>query len=168
MKISLIAAIAKNHAIGINGKMPWHLPADLLHFKRVTLGASVIMGRKTFEAIGKPLPGRENLIVSTNSNYRQPGCQSFTDIASALEHCRWKPEIFIIGGASLYRATLESADFLYLTVLDTEFAGDTFFPEIDFSSWSEIQRQEVFDDKAVDFSYRFLKFKRNNCDRPHE
>lgn len=121
------------------------------------MGSPIIMGRKTFEAIGKPLPGRSNIIISRNADYQQPGCLVFTDIDSALQHCADHPEVFVIGGATLYQALLPRADFLYLTEIDKDFPGDTFFPEIDTQDWREIEREQIDDDPSVDFPYRFLK-----------
>ncbi len=148
--------MASNRAIGLNGRMPWHLSADLKHFKQVTMGAPVLMGRKTFEAIGRPLPGRENIIISRNVGYQAAGCKVFADLEQALQSIRHSPEVFIIGGATLYQAMLAKADYLYLTLIDREFAGDTFFPEIG-DNWQEIDRQEVKNDQSVDFAYSFLK-----------
>lgn len=157
MKISLIVAMACNRAIGLGGQMPWHLSADLKRFKQITLGSPVLMGRKTYEAIGRPLPGRDNLIISRNIDFQAAGCRVFGDITSALSDVADSPEVFVIGGATLYRAMLDDADYLYLTLIDKAFDGDTFFPEIDFSQWREISREEVRDDQAVDYSYSFLK-----------
>lgn len=160
MKISLIVAMASNRVIGLNGTMPWHLSADLKRFKQITLGSPILMGRKTFDAIGRPLPGRENLIISRNQDYRQPGCRVFADISGALEYARGCPEIFVIGGATLYEALLPQADYLYLTLIHREFAGDTYFPELDYSAWRILERIEIADDPSVDFSYSFLKLAR--------
>lgn len=157
MKISLIVAMASNRAIGLHGQMPWHLSADLKRFKRITMGAPVLMGRKTFEAIGKPLPGRSNIVISRNADYQQPGCLVFGDIGSALRHCADSAEVFVIGGATLYQALLPSADYLYLTEIHKDFAGDTFFPEIDTRYWREIEKERIENDQSVDFSYSFLK-----------
>lgn len=160
MKISLIVAMSSNRAIGLDGRMPWHLSADLRRFKRITLGKPVLMGRKTHQAIGRPLPGRENLVVSRASDYRAEGCLVFADIDAALAHCRDNDEVFVIGGAELYRALLDRADCLYLTCIDRDFAGDTFFPEIDAEAWLEVESEEVDDDPVVDFRYRFLTLRR--------
>lgn len=149
--------MASNRAIGLNGQMPWHLSADLKRFKQITMGSPIMMGRKTFEAIGKPLPGRSNIVISRNADYQPAGCIVFTDIASALEHCSDQPEVFVIGGATLYEALLPIADFLYLTQIDKDFAGDTFFPKFDGERWREVERQDVEHDQTVDFSYSFLK-----------
>ncbi len=150
--------MAHNRVIGINGQMPWHLSADLKRFKQITMGSPIIMGRKTFEAIGIPLPSRTNIIITRNSDYQQPGCLVFGDIDSALRHCSESPEVFIIGGATLYEALLPRADYLYLTEIDKDFAGDTFFPAIDVRQWREIDSVHITDDPSVDFSYHFLIF----------
>lgn len=156
MKISLIVAMARNHAIGLNGQMPWHLSADLKRFKQITMGSPVVMGRKTFEAIGRPLPGRENVVISRSEGYRADGCQVFADLAEAMQSLGHASQVFVIGGATLYRAMLADADCLYLTLIDREFAGDTFFPEIG-DNWQEIEREQVSDDQAVDFKYSFIR-----------
>ncbi|CAD6882015.1 Dihydrofolate reductase (EC 1.5.1.3) [Methylomonas albis] len=157
MKISLIVALASNRAIGLNGQMPWHLSADLKRFKQITMGAPILMGRKTFEAIGRPLPGRENIIISRDPSYQQPGCRVFGDIDSVLQRYADSRELFVIGGATLYEAMLRYADYLYLTEINKSFAGDTFFPEIDPRQWREVSRDDVENDQAVDFTYSFLK-----------
>ena len=157
MKISLIVAMADNRAIGLDGQMPWHLSADLKRFKQTTMGSPIMMGRKTFDAIGKPLPGRENLIISRNADYQQPDCQVFTSIESGLNYASGCDELFVIGGATLYEALLPIADYLYLTLINRPFEGDTYFPEIDYSGWRELSREDVCDDPLVDFSYSFLK-----------
>jgi len=156
MKISLIVAMASNRAIGLNGQMPWHLSADLKHFKRVTMGSPVLMGRKTFEAIGRPLPGRENIIISRNTDYPAEGCKVFNALEPALQHCGNHEQVFIIGGATLYQAMLAQADYLYMTLIDREFPGDTFFPELG-DNWQEIGREQVNNDQTVNFTYSFLK-----------
>ena len=160
MKISLIVAMASNRAIGLNGQMPWHLSADLKRFKQITLGSPILMGRKTFEAIGRPLPGRENLIISRNTDYQQAGCRVFTDIGRALDYAKNSAELFVIGGATLYEALLPKADYLYLTQIDKPFTGDTFFPQIEDTGWQQISREDVADDASVDFTYSFIKLVR--------
>lgn len=162
MKISLIVAMASNNAIGLNGRMPWHLSADLKRFKRITMGFPVLMGRKTFEAIGKALPGRENVVISRSSPYNAPGCTVFGDIESALQALAAREEVFVIGGATLYQALLPVADYLYLTEIDCNFPGDTFFPEFDRRQWQELSRENIDNDASVNFHYRFLKLRRAN------
>jgi dihydrofolate reductase len=161
MKISLIVAMANNRVIGRDGLMPWHLSADLQRFKQITLGSPILMGRKTYEAIGRPLPGRDNLIISRTAAYQIPGCQVFDDIDKALEAVSDRDQLFVIGGATLYEALLPVADYLHLTVIDKAFSGDTYFPQIDYTLWHEISREEVNHDPSVDFSYRFLTLKTN-------
>ena len=163
MKISLIVAMATNRAIGLDNKMPWHLSADLKKFKAITMGSPIVMGRKTYESIGRPLPGRSNIIISRNLDYQQTDCLVFNDIKTAIAaSSKEADEIFIIGGAELYKATLPLADNLYLTLINQEFTGDTFFPEIDFKAWSEVSREDISDDPSVNFSYSFLKLSRTN------
>ncbi len=162
MKISLIVAMASNRVIGLGGRMPWHLSADLRHFKQITLGSPILMGRKTFEAIGRPLPGRDNLIISRNLDYQQPGCRVFADADAALLYAAYSEELFIIGGATLYEAFLPRADALYLTLINKSFAGDTYFPRIDPKDWREASRRDVTDDEQVDFTYSFIKLERQS------
>lgn len=160
MKISLIVAMASNRVIGLNGQMPWHLSADLKRFKHITMGAPILMGRKTFDAIGRPLPGRDNLIISRNADYQQSGCKVFSEIEPAIEYASNSPELFVIGGATLYEALLPTADYLYLTLIQRDFAGDTWFPELDYAAWQELEREDVSDDPQVDFAYSFIKLVR--------
>jgi len=160
MKISLIVAMASNRVIGSNNKMPWHLSADLKNFKKITMGSAILMGRKTFESIGKPLPGRTNIIISRNTAYQQEGCLVFNSVEKALESCHNEKEIFVIGGSALYEMLLPVADRLYLTEIKQEFSGDTFFPEMDAECWSEMEREDIHDDPDVAFSYSFLKLEK--------
>ncbi|CAG7856084.1 dihydrofolate reductase [biofilm metagenome] len=158
MKISLIVAMASNRAIGLNNQMPWHLSADLKRFKQITMGRPIIMGRKTYEAIGKPLPGRTNIIVSRNLSYQQAGCVVVDSIDAAINHgCRLDEEVFVIGGATLYAATLPIADNLYITQINQEYEGDTFFPSIDIAAWSVLAQEDIFNDESVNYTYSFLK-----------
>lgn len=161
MKISLIVAMAGNRAIGLNNRMPWHLSADLKRFKRITMGHPIIMGRLTFEAIGKPLPGRTNIIVSRNPDYHQEGCIVADSIQEAIRvGCGLSDEIFIIGGATLYEASLPLADRLYLTQINRDFAGDTFFPEFDINDWIETGKEDITDDAQAGFPYSFINLQR--------
>ena len=155
MPVNLIVAVAKNRAIGIDNRMPWHLPADFAWFRKNTLGHPVIMGRKTFESIGKPLPGRRNVVVSRNPAWRAEGCDVFTSLQSALATCAPTEQVFVIGGASLYAEALPLADRLYLTEVDAAPDGDTFFPVLQSDHWQEHWRERhAADDKnihAMDF-----------------
>jgi dihydrofolate reductase len=160
MKISLIVAMASNRVIGINGQMPWHLSADLKKFKQITLGSSVLMGRKTYESIGRPLPGRRNIVISRNPVYKITGCEVFSDISAAIASCNEAEELFVIGGAAFYEAMLSKADFIYLTEIHKLFEGDTYFPEINAQEWQEMERIDIENDTSVDFSYSFLKLQK--------
>jgi dihydrofolate reductase len=163
MKISLIVAMASNRVIGLNNQMPWHLSADLKKFKKITMGSPILMGRKTYESIGRPLPGRTNIIVSRNLDYQQEGCLVFNDLNMAIKKaCECAKEIFVIGGSDLYETMLPIADAIYLTVINREFHGDAFFPDIDLNFWSEIEREDINDDPDAAFSYSFLKFEKTN------
>ena len=165
MKISLIVAMANNRAIGLNNRMPWHLSADLKRFKQLTMGHPIIMGRLTFEAIGKPLPGRTNIIVSRNPAYQQEGCVIENSLAAAINHgCRLADEIFIIGGATLYETGLPLVDHLYLTLINQDFEGDTFFPPWNPHEWLESARQDVTNDAQAGFTYSFIDLQRKNSE----
>ncbi|HIG64052.1 MAG TPA: type 3 dihydrofolate reductase [Methyloprofundus sp.] len=160
MKLSLIVAMASNRTIGLDNKMPWHLSADLKKFKKITMGKPIIMGRKTFESIGRPLPGRQNIIISRNSDYQQPGCLVFNDLDSALTSYADMEEVFVIGGATLYKTTLARADRLYITEIQQEFSGDTWFPEINQEQWQVVAREDINNDSSVNFCYRFMIYER--------
>ena len=139
-RIAIIAAMAKNRVIGINNSLPWYLPEDLQHFKALTMGHHIIMGRKTFESIGRPLPGRTTVIVTRDPAYRQTGCLTAQSIPQALAQCAGDAEVFFVGGAELYAQALPLADRLYITEIQAEYAGDAHFPEIDRQVWREVQR----------------------------
>jgi len=161
MKISLIVAMASNRVIGLNNQMPWHLSADLKRFKQITMGHPIIMGRLTFEAIGRPLPGRTNIIVSRNPAYKKEGCVVVDSVEAALSYgCRLADEVFVVGGSTLYEATLPLADILYITQIKQAFEGDTFFPDFNRNNWIEVEREEVVDDDKVNFTYSFLKLQK--------
>ncbi|CAL1241085.1 dihydrofolate reductase [Candidatus Methylocalor cossyra] len=159
MKLSLVAAMGENRAIGLHNRMPWHLPADLRRFRRLTWGKPVIMGRRTHESIGRPLPGRKNIVVSGNPDYRAPGCRVVHSLAEALREADAE-EAMVIGGATLYRALLPRADRLYLTLIHRPFLGDTFFPEFDPRAFRELERIDVDQDPASGLRYTFLILER--------
>jgi dihydrofolate reductase len=162
MKISIIVAMASNRAIGLENQMPWHLSADLKRFKKITLDHPILMGRKTFESIGRPLPGRTNILISRNPSYKPEGCLVVNDIKMALDMgCQNAETIFVIGGSTLYRAFLPIADTLYITQINKDFPGDTFFPQIDHEHWAEVEREDINDDPSVAFSYSFLKLEKS-------
>jgi dihydrofolate reductase len=140
-KVYLVAAVAANGVIGRDGQLPWHLPEDLRHFKRLTLGHPVIMGRLTWESLGKPLPGRENIVVSARPGYEAPGAAVANSLEAALALCAIEPIVFVIGGQRLFAESLPLAAGLVLTEIHREFPGDTWFPEYDRSRWRETQRE---------------------------
>jgi len=160
MKISLIVAMATNRAIGLDNQMPWHLSADLKKFKAITMGSPILMGRKTFESIGRPLPGRDNIIISRNPGYQQAGCSVFNNVDDAINACQQYEEVFVIGGATFYQVMIDKADTLYLTQINQSFEADTFFPAIDPLQWQEVAREDINDDPSVDFCYSFLTLER--------
>lgn len=139
--ISLIVAMTPQHVIGKDNAMPWHLPADLKHFKTITTGKPVIMGRKTFESIGQALPNRRNIVISRNPHAKAPGCEVVTSLDAALGLVFEAPEICIIGGGQIFREALPLADRLYVTFIDFEVEGDATFPEWDPAQWVEISHE---------------------------
>ncbi|MBB1302064.1 MULTISPECIES: type 3 dihydrofolate reductase [Pseudoalteromonas] len=157
MKISMIAAMAKNRVIGQDNDMPWHLPADLQHFKAVTMNKPVIMGRKTFESIGRPLPGRRNIVISRNTDYTAVGVDVVTSPEAAISLLCESDEVMVIGGGNIYQQFLKSADTLYLTFIDLDVAGDTQFPDYEQSAnWQVVE--ELYnqpDDKNI-YGYKFV------------
>ncbi|MDO8601068.1 MAG: dihydrofolate reductase [bacterium] len=161
MVISIIVAIANNWVIGCKNALPWHLPADLKHFHQLTAGKPVIMGQKTFESIGKPLPGRTNIIITLDNNYAIPGCLVVHSVGESLEAAKGFEEVMIIGGASIYKQFLPLADRLYLTLIEADIAGaDAFFPEINYSEWNEVERVKNEPDKENPYPYTFLTLER--------
>lgn len=140
-RMYLIAAVAANGVIGSGGKLPWHLPEDLRHFKALTLGHPVIMGRKTWESLGRPLPGRENIVVTRTSGYEAPGAHVAASLDAALALCAGEPLAFVIGGSALYAAALPAADALVLTEIARDYPGDVRFPAFDRAAWRETQRK---------------------------
>jgi dihydrofolate reductase len=151
MRISLIVAMGENRVIGGSGHLPWHLPADFKHFKELTMGHPIVMGRKTFESIGKPLPGRTNIVITRDADYRRDGVTvvaspeaAVTGAAAALG----SDEMFVIGGAEIYKLFLPQADRIYLTQVHGMFEGDVFFPELGEGEWRLVnEEQHVADEK---------------------
>ncbi len=156
--ISLVAAMAKNRVIGKDNKMPWHLPADLKHFKGITMSKPIVMGRKTFESIGRPLPGRDNVIISRNKDYAVDGCIVIHSIEDALKLLTDYEEIMIIGGGFLYSQIIEQADKLYLTFIDLDIDGDTQFPEFEHLNLAEINRVKCQKDEKNPYNYQFVDY----------
>lgn len=152
-RISLIVAMAKNRVIGANNAIPWHLPNELKLFKSLTMGHHLIMGRRTYESIGRLLPGRTTVIVTRQPDYRVPGALIAHSIGDALAACRDDDEVFVIGGADLFRETLPIADRFYLTVVDAMPAGDTFMPEFDLAEWRLTHAQDFPADALHAYGY---------------
>lgn len=140
-RIVLVAAVAANGIIGRDGKLPWHLPEDLQHFKRVTMGHPVIMGRRTWESLKGPLPGRENIVVTRQAGYEAPGAAVASSLGAALALCAGEPVACVIGGEDLFRESLPVASRLVMTEIKQDFPGDTRFPDYDRSQWKETQRE---------------------------
>lgn len=160
MKISLIVAFDENRLIGKNNELPWRLPADLKFFKNVTMGHSIIMGRKTFESIGKVLPGRTSVIVTRQNNYLAPGCIVVNSLEEAFEKCKNEEQVFVIGGAELFKYALPLATDLYITEIHHEFDGDTWFPEIHDDQWQEISEETFKADEKNLWDYTFIHYRR--------
>lgn len=156
MILSIIVAMDRQGTIGRDNGLPWRLSADLKHVKAITMGKPIIMGRKTHESIGKPLPGRENIIISRNTDYRSEGCTVFAGIDEALDYCREYVEVIIMGGAELYRQTLNRVSYIYLTEVHAEVEGDAFFPRYNPEQWREIRREDCYADEKNEFDYSFV------------
>lgn len=139
-RISIIAAMARNRVIGVANTLPWRLPEDLKHFKALTLGHHILMGRKTYESLGRPLPGRTSIVITRSKDLQVPGCLVANSIEEAVAACHKDSEIFFIGGADLYRQALDVADRIYLTEIKKDFDGDAWFPEFDTRLWQETGR----------------------------
>jgi dihydrofolate reductase len=160
MKLSLIVAVSRNGVIGINNQLPWHLPEDLKYFKSVTMGKPMIMGRKTYDSIGRPLPGRTNIVITRDPSWQAEGVEVASTLEAALELGRFAcdkanaDEIMVIGGEQIYRMTLPAAKRLYLTQVEAEVEGDAFFPEIDINDWQQVA--ETHPELTDTHPYRFL------------
>jgi dihydrofolate reductase len=157
MNISMIVAMSQNHVIGINGALPWKLSEDLKHFKNLTLGKSLIMGRKTFESIGRPLPGRETIIITRQQNYSHPDVKIAHSLEEAIKLA--EQEIFIAGGSEIYQQSLPWAQTLYLTLLEKDFFGDTYFPTWDEQTW-QIDSEESNYSTTANLNYKFQTYRK--------
>ena len=160
MKISIIAAMAQNRVIGRNNQLPWRLSADLRHFKALTMGKPLIMGRKTWASIGRPLPGRINIVLTRDRDFEAEGCKVAHSIEQALQLASGHQEVMIMGGARLYAQMMDKADRLYLTLVKADVDGDVCFPEIDRSQWQETQRESFQADERNEFNYEFVVLER--------
>ena len=166
MKLSLICAMAENRVIGRNNSLPWHLSEDLKYFKRVTMGSPIIMGRKTWESIGRPLPGRSNIVVTRNKDYQAEGAkvveslQAAISLAESIALIDGSEEAFVIGGAELYRLALPEADCFHLTRVHAEVEGDTRLDDFDESRWQEVWRQDFERNETNPYNYSICKLQR--------
>jgi len=160
MIVSAVVAIAENHAIGKNNQLLWHLPNDLKHFRLITTGHTVIMGRKTYESVGKPLPNRRNIII-TRQQIEIAGCEVVSSIEEALALCAAEQEVFIVGGAEIYKLAMPLTDRIYLTIVHQSFEADAFFPEISKTEWTEAQREDYAADEKNTIPYSFITLNRS-------
>ena len=162
MKLALIAAVADNNAIGINNKMPWYLPGDLRYFKAVTMGKPIIMGRKTFDSLRKPLPGRTNIVITRDHSWQHDGVKVVHSLDEAISLAEdvalinGNEEVMVIGGEQIYRQAMACADRLYLTRVYQSFDGDAFFPEVDTQQWRETSREDIQSEEEGSLNYSYL------------
>jgi dihydrofolate reductase len=160
MRIAAVVAMAENRVIGRQNQLPWQMPADLQHFKKVTMGKPIIMGRKTYQSIGRPLPGRCNIVITHDADFQAPGCVVANSIASALDASAYSDEIFIIGGALLFEHLLPRIQRIYMTVIHHEIDGDAYFPQMDMSEWLERERSDHLADAQNAYEYSFITYDR--------
>lgn len=159
MSLSLIVAMAKNRTIGVNNTLPWRCPEDLKHFKALTMGHHIIMGRKTYDSIGKPLPGRTTVIVTRNRDLQVEGCLVAHSLQEAIAACAGDTEAFIVGGAELYAQALPLVDTLYITEIQQDVAGDAHFPELDRETWLEASREKRSQTDPQPLEYHFVTYR---------
>jgi dihydrofolate reductase len=160
MSLSIIAALSQNRVIGKDNQLPWHLPADLKHFKSLTLGKPVVMGRKTYESIGKPLPERRNIVVSRNLHYTAAGCEVVASLEHALALAGENQEVMLIGGAQLFEQAMPLVDCMYLTLIHQDFEGDCFFPQWQQHEWKELMRVDCTSHGNEGLPFSFVTLKR--------
>lgn len=159
--LSMIVAMANNNIIGRNNDMPWHLPADLAYFKKITLGKPIIMGRKTFESIGRPLPGRRNIVISRDEHYQAAGIDVVNSVEQALALVDGNDEIMVIGGGAIYSHCLAKAERLYVTHIDANIEGDTQFPDFYDGNWLKVNSERRLSDDKNIYSLDFCVYERN-------
>ena len=157
--ITLVAAMGRNRAIGLDGKMPWHIPAELQHFKKLTMGKAILMGRKTWQSIGRPLPGRQNIVISRNPGFVASGADLADSLQGAIEMSR-SDEIMVIGGGQLYALALPLATRMVLTLIDIEPQADTWFPEWDINDWRQTGERQFAKDADSPLAYRIVELVR--------
>jgi dihydrofolate reductase len=158
--VSIIAAMDRNRLIGNKNQLPWHLPADLAHFKKVTMGKPVIMGRKTFESIGRPLPGRTNIVLTRSADFHAEHVRVAHSLQQALEYSTGNDEVMIIGGSSIYELALPEATRLYMTYVHETYQGDAWFPEFDLGQWRVIASEQHAADQKNSCDYSFVTYER--------
>ncbi len=156
MNLSIIVALSENNVVGINNQLPWHLSADLKRVKALTMGHHLIMGRKTFESIGRPLPGRTNVIITRNKDFKAEGCVTVSSLIEALEKAKDDTEAFIFGGGEVFREGLPKVNKIYMTRIHRNFEGDTHFPELKSEEWKEISREDFNADEKNNYNYSFI------------
>ena len=159
-QITIVVAISENNAIGKDNQLLWHLPADLKHFKNITSGHTIIMGRKTYDSIGKPLPNRRNIVITRQIGLQLEGIEFVNSLDEALKLCIDDKEVFVIGGAEIYRQAISLCDKIELTRVHQEFDADAFFPELDNVTWKEVWREDHLPDEKNKFAYTFSTLER--------
>jgi len=156
VEVIIIVAIARNNVIGRDGKLPWHLPSDLQHFKKTTMGYPLIMGRKTFESIGKPLPGRDNIVLTRDTSLQIPGCLVMHSLEDGVNHCRDQEKVFIIGGGDIFKLALPHTDTIIITALEREVEGDVSFEPIDTDLFNIVDSKQYQEEEP----YRIIRYER--------
>ena len=163
MEITLIAAFDKNQAIGIDGELPWNLSSDLKHFKKVTTGNTIIMGRKTFDSIGKALPNRKNIVLTRNKEWKVEGVITITNVDEIYQVCENEEEVFVIGGAEIYTAFLDTATKMILSYVETEVKdADAFFPQFDIKTWQTMEKTKMIKEENDDYHYKIITLHKSN------
>jgi|TARA_Y100000389_G_scaffold193149_1_gene221630 dihydrofolate reductase len=162
MGLSIVVAMDNNGLIGKDNQLPWHLPADLAYFKKITTGKSILMGRKTFDSIGRPLPNRRNIVITRNTEIMIPGCEVASSIDEALVLTENEKEVMVIGGASLCEQLLPKVSRLYITRIDSEFEGDIYFPAYEAASWHQVSSESHPKDIKNNYSYHFIVLERKS------
>lgn len=160
MITSIIVAMDMNRVIGKDNQLPWRLPRELQYVKQTTMGHPIILGRKNYEAIGRPLPGRRNIVMTKDPQFSAEGCEIAHSVEEVYQLCEGEEEIFIFGGEQIYKLFLEKTDKLYVTVIHHEFEGDTFFPEIDYNQWKEISKVQGITDEKNPYTYFYHVYER--------
>jgi len=160
MIVSMVVAISENNAIGKDNQLLWYLPRDLKHFKTITSGHTVIMGRKTFDSVGRPLPNRRNIVITRKKDLEIGGAEVVNSLEAALQLCEAEDEVFIVGGAEIYKQAMPHTDRIYLTVVHERFEADTYFPEIDMDIWKETASESHQPDEKNNLAFTFSTLER--------